>query len=105
MESEARLVLIDYGLPLPELQYPIRGRDGDVWRVDFAWPEARVAAEYESIDHHVGRAEMLRDKKRFAGVQECGWTVIPIVVDDVRRFPARLAERIDSHLSRSRLAG
>jgi hypothetical protein len=105
MESEARLVMIDYGLPLPELQYPIRGRDGDVWRVDFAWPEARVAAEYESIDHHVGRAEMLRDKKRFAGVQECGWTVIPIVVDDVRRFPARLAERIDSHLSRSRLAG
>jgi hypothetical protein len=105
MESEARLIMIDYGLPLPELQYPIRGRDGDVWRVDFAWPEARVAAEYESIDHHVGRAEMLRDKKRFAGVQECGWTVIPIVVDDVRRFPARLAERIDSHLSRSRLAG
>lgn len=101
MESEARLVMIDYGLPLPELQYEIHGRNGESWRVDFAWPDARVAAEYESVDWHVGRAEMLRDKKRFAGVQECEWTVIPIVVDDVRRYPARLAQRIDSHLARS----
>lgn len=105
MESEARLVMIDYGLPRPELQYEIHGRDGEVWRVDFAWPEARVAAEYESIDWHAGKLEMLKDKKRFAGVQECGWTMIPIVVDDVRRFPARLAERIDTHLSRAELAG
>ena len=101
MESEARLVMIDYGLPRPELQYEIRGRNGESWRVDFAWPDARVAAEYESIDWHVGRAEMIRDKKRFAGVQECGWTVIPIVVEDVRRYPARLAQRLDSHLTHS----
>lgn len=104
MESEARLVMIDHGLPLPELQYEIRGRYGEQWRVDFAWPEARIAAEYESVKWHAGRAEMLRDKTRFAGLQECGWTVIPIVVDDVRRNPGRLAERIDGHLLRSRLA-
>jgi very-short-patch-repair endonuclease len=104
MESEARLVMIDYCLPLPELQYEIQGRHGELWRVDFAWPEARVAAEYESIEWHVGRLEMLRDKTRFACVQELGWTVIPIVVDDVRRYPDRLAERIDGHLTRSQAA-
>jgi hypothetical protein len=104
MESEARLVMIDYGLPLPELQYEIPGRDGEVWRVDFAWPEYRVAAEYESIDWHAGKAEMLRDKKRFAGIQETAWTLIPIVVDDVRRYPRRFAERIDYHLSRAQIA-
>jgi very-short-patch-repair endonuclease len=64
-----------------------------------------VAAEYESIGWHAGPAEMVRDKKRFAGVQECGWTVIPIVVDDVRRHPARLAQRIESHLARPRRPG
>jgi very-short-patch-repair endonuclease len=101
MESEARLVMIDYGLPMPELQYEIDGRDGEVWRVDFAWPEARLAAEYESVDWHVGRTEMVRDKKRFAGVQDCGWTIIPIIVDDVRRYPARLAQRIERHLRRA----
>lgn len=104
MESEARLVMIDHGLPTPELQYTIRGANGERWRVDFAWPEARVAAEYESVEWHAGRAEMLRDKARFAGVQEVGWTIVPIVVDDVRRRPARLAQRIDSHLTRAQLA-
>ncbi|MGI9123642.1 MAG: hypothetical protein ACR2JM_02670 [Mycobacterium sp.] len=101
MESEARLVMIDHGLPRPELQYLIRGRDGECWRVDFAWPEARVAAEYDSVQWHAGRSEMLRDKMRFAGVQDVGWIVVPIVVDDVRRTPARMCERIRSHLCRA----
>jgi hypothetical protein len=105
MESEARLVMIDHGLPLPELQYPIHGRDGEQWRVDFAWPEVRVAAEYESVDWHVGREEMLRDKTRWGKIQELGWTIIPIIVDDVRRYPHQLAERIAGHLHHPRMAG
>jgi len=47
---------------------------------------------------------MLSDKKRFAGVQELAWTVIPIVVDDVRGQPRRLADRINYHLSRGQIA-
>jgi hypothetical protein len=105
MESEARLVMIDHGLPLPELQYPIHGRRGELWRVDFAWPEVYVAAEYESVDWHVGREEMLRDKTRWGKIQELGWTIIPIVVHDVRRAPDQLAERIAGHLEHPRMAG
>lgn len=104
MESEARLVMIDHGLPLPELQYTIHGANGERWRVDFAWPDARVAAEYESVEWHAGRTEMLRDKARFAGVQEVGWTVVPIVVDDIRRRPERLTQRIAGHLGRGQVA-
>jgi very-short-patch-repair endonuclease len=104
MESEARLVMIDYGLPNPELQYEIRGSDGESWRVDFAWPDHMVAAEYESIDWHAGRLEMLRDKKRSANVQELGWTLIPMLVDDVRRYPDRMAQRIENHLARAQAA-
>ena len=99
MESEARLVMIDHEVPMPELQYEITGRDGTTYRVDFAWPEERVAGEYESVDWHAGRMEMLRDKKRFAGVQEVGWLVIPIVAGDVRERPARLAGRLNHHLA------
>jgi hypothetical protein len=104
MESEARLVMIDYGLPTPELQWPIIGRNSESWRVDFAWPDAKVAAEYESIEFHSGPAEMLKDRMRIAGIQEAGWTVIPIVGDDVRRQPDRLANRIRYHLSGAQLA-
>ncbi|MGO9928450.1 MAG: hypothetical protein ACLPLP_20600 [Mycobacterium sp.] len=104
MESEARLVMIDRGLRFPELQYAIHGRDGELWRVDFAWPDVRLAAEYESVDWHAGRDEMLRDKTRWGKIQELGWTIIPIVVDDVRRDPDRLVERIAGHLDRARMA-
>lgn len=101
MESEARLVMIDHALPMPELQFTISSPTGQRWRVDFAWPDQRVAAEYESVEWHAGRAEMLRDKARFAGVQEAGWTVVPIIVDDVRHRPERLAQRIAGHLARA----
>lgn len=101
MESEARLAMLDGGLPRPELQYLIHGRDGEIWRVDFAWPEARVAVEYESVAWHAGRIEMERDKSRFAGIQDTEWTVIPIVVADVRRTPGRMCERIRRHLDRA----
>lgn len=104
MESEARLAMLDGGLPRPELQYLIHGRDGEVWRVDFAWPDARVAAEYESVAWHAGRVEMERDKNRFAGIQDTEWIVIPIVVADVRRSPGRLGERIQRHLDRATAA-
>lgn len=104
MESEARLVMIDHGLPRPELQYEIRGQNGELWRVDFAWPDAKVAAEYEGLDWHSGPVKMIEDKKRFAGIQEQSWTVIPIVAQDVRRYPRRLADRITYHLSAAQLA-
>lgn len=104
MESEARLVMHDYGVPRPELQFVIDGGEQS-WRVDFAWPARKVAAEYDSIDWHTSRAAMLRDKSRFAGIQHAGWTVIPIVVTDVRLHPERLAERIEDHLWRAAAAG
>lgn len=98
MESEARLAMLDHGLPRPELQYVIHGNDGERWRVDFAWPDARVAAEYESVEFHSGAADMVRDRKRLAGIQETGWILVPIVAGDVRRTPARMCERIRRHL-------
>ncbi len=87
MESEARLVFIDGGLPRPEVQYEIVDRCGDLWRVDFAWPDAMVVAEYESMEWHASPEALRHDRKKFARLQECEYTVVPIVVDDVRRRP------------------
>jgi very-short-patch-repair endonuclease len=104
MESEARLVFLDARLPRPELQYPIVDRYGRVWHVDFAWPEAFVVAEYDSIEWHVGRERMLHDRLKTARLQECGFVTIPMTVDDVRRDPIGLTDRINYHLQRHRLA-
>jgi len=105
MESEARLVFIDGGLPTPELQYEILDRCGKLWRVDFAWPEAMVVAEYESMEWHASPAALKHDRMKTARLQECGWTTVPMVVDDVRRNPCELVGRIVGHLERGRLAG
>jgi hypothetical protein len=105
MESEARLLFIDGRLPMPELQYNIVDCYGKLWRVDFAWPEAKLVAEYDSVEWHVGRDALLHDRLKTARLQECGWTSIPMTVDDIRHDPVGLLDRINSHLMRPRMAG
>jgi hypothetical protein len=100
LESEARLVFIDGGLPMPELQYEIVDKCGKLWRVDFAWPHAMVVAEYESMEWHATPEALRHDRIKVARLQECGWTSIPVIVDDVRRHPFDLVARIAAHLNR-----
>ena len=45
------MVMIDGGVELPELQYEVRDLDGRLWRLDFAWPESRLAAEYDKASN------------------------------------------------------
>ncbi|WP_204815199.1 type IV toxin-antitoxin system AbiEi family antitoxin domain-containing protein [Mycobacterium riyadhense] len=99
MESEARLVFIDHRLPMPESQYDIVDAYGKLWRVDFAWPDAMIVAEYDSVEWHVGRNALLHDRLKTARLQECGWTSIPMTVEDIRGDPVGLVDRINSLLS------
>ncbi|NDJ90815.1 DUF559 domain-containing protein [Mycolicibacter kumamotonensis] len=101
MESESRLMMIDGGLPLPVLQYPIVDRDHRTWRVDFAWPEQRLAVEYDGVVWHEGPEAFAYERQRRAALQEVGWVVIPIIADDVRRRPWQTIRRIETHLARA----
>ncbi|MEB3982298.1 hypothetical protein OQ968_13595 [Mycobacterium sp. 663a-19] len=101
MESEARLVMIDGGLPRPVLQYELIDLTGRLWRLDFAWPEFRVAAEYDGVDWHSGPDAFRRDRKRSAALQDLSWVVVPIIAEDVRYQPAQLVRRLDARLSRA----
>jgi hypothetical protein len=105
MESEARLVFIDGGLPMPELQYEIRDLHGKLWRVDFAWPDSKVVAEYDSVEWHANPEGWKHDRMKAARLQACGWLSVPMVVDDVRKQPYELVNRIFGHLERAPLAG
>lgn len=104
MESEARLVMIDGGLPAPVLQYELVDSWGLTRRVDFAWPQYRVAAEYDGSEWHSGPEAMRRDRERLAALQDLGWVLIPIVAGDVRHRPEMLVARISGHLGRARAA-
>ncbi|OBI83041.1 hypothetical protein [Mycobacterium sp. E740] len=104
MESEARLAMIDGGLPTPELQYEIVDGNGELRRLDFAWPNERVAVEYDGVDWHSGADAMRRDRRRTAALFDVGWTVIPIVFEDVRYRSWEFVGRIDRQLWRARAA-
>lgn len=104
MESEARLVMIDGDLPRPVLQYEVEDLRGCVWRLDFAWPECRVAAEYDGVDWHSGPDAFLRDRRRTAALQEVGWAIVPIVAEDVRYRPRELVQRLEVQLRRAKVA-
>jgi hypothetical protein len=98
MESEARLVMIDGGLRPPVLQYEVVDLQGYTWRLDFAWPELRVAAEYDGVGWHSGPDAFLRDRRRSAALQELGWLIVPIIADDVRYRPRELIRRLETRL-------
>ncbi|MBX7455962.1 type IV toxin-antitoxin system AbiEi family antitoxin domain-containing protein [Mycolicibacterium sp. 3033] len=104
MESEARLEMLDGGLPVPELQYEILDGNGDLRRLDFAWPDRRVAAEYDGVAWHSGPEAMIADRRRFNALADVDWTVVPIVFDDVRYRAWEMVARIDRQLTRARAA-
>lgn len=104
MESEARLAMLDGGLPVPELQYEIIDGNGDLRRLDFAWPDARVAAEYDGVAWHSGPEAMSRDRRRFNALADIDWTLVPIVFDDVRYAAQQMVVRIERQLWRARAA-
>jgi hypothetical protein len=104
MESEARLAMIDGGLPVPELQYEIIDGNGELRRVDFAWPDERVAVEYDGLDWHSGPDALRRDRRRTAALLDVGWVVVAIVFEDVRYRAWEFVARIDTQLRRARAA-
>lgn len=99
MESEARLAMLDGGLPPPVLQYEIVDRNGRIWRVDFAWPDCRVAVEYDGFDWHSDPEAFRRDRQKRAALREIGWSMLSIVADDVRRRPHDMVRRVGAELT------
>lgn len=101
MESEARLMMIDGGLPHPELQFEVVDRDGRLWRLDFAWPDKKFAVEYDGFDFHADPEALRRDRQKRAALHELDWTVMSIVSDDVRRRSWDTVRRIEFELERA----
>ena len=98
MESESRLIMLDGGLPAPQLQFPVLDERGMAkYFLDFAWPGAKVGAEYDSDAFHGGPLDVRRDKARISWLQDHGWLIIYITADDIRR-PRELVARIRKHL-------
>lgn len=81
-ESWIRLDIHDAGLPQPEPQFWIIVDGVPTYRLDLAFPQHRVAVEYDGEEFHRRTdAQKARDRKRRAWLRDHGWTVIVIDKD------------------------
>ena len=75
-ESWARLEIVDRGLPLPALQHWVRIDDVPTYRLDLAYPHARVAVEYDGEEFHTRPEDREHDRRRRELLRDHGWTII-----------------------------
>jgi predicted transcriptional regulator of viral defense system len=98
-ESEAEHLILrlitKHGLPAPVPQYEIRRPDRSlVARVDFAYPDLKVAIEYDSYAHHLGTDAHDRDGARRNAILKVDWYPITATAADLRNGGQRLARDI-----------
>lgn len=75
-------------LPIPIAQYVVGDDEGRaVARVDFAYPDRRLAVELDGYRYHHGRRIWQRDIHRRSALAAMGWRVMHFSYDDVKSQP------------------
>ncbi len=105
-ETRTRLVLVRAGLPRPQTQFRLVGEHHRLTVFDLAWPQYRVAVEYDG-EHHRTKERHLRGE-RSDGTCRCdvrrdlaprdGWDVITATAQMVTRYPDELCTRVGQAL-------
>lgn len=95
-ETRLRLLLRASGLPAPVAQYRVHDDRGFVARVDFAWPDHKLAVEYDGL-WHAEAGQFAKDRRRLNRLQAAGWRVVFVTAADLAR-PVELVQRIAAAL-------
>lgn len=103
MESRLRWMLVDAGLPCPEVNALVRSPGGEVIAMpDLSYPEQRVAVEYDGDVHRTDRRTWMRDIAKRQSLEALGWRVITCTAQDVLHHQDRALAWIRRALARSR---
>ncbi len=104
MESRLRVLLALGGLPRPVPQHVVRDAAGRfVARVDLAWPDERVAVEYDGL-WHADSDQFHRDRRRLNALGRAGWVVVHVTRPGLADGAAGVAADVRRQLS-ARSAG
>ncbi len=105
METLLRLLLVLAGLPEPEPNVSVCGADGvPRARLDLSYPEWKVGIEYDG-DHHLQRAQRVRDVDRAEWLARHGWTVVLVLADHLLSRPLQVLQRVRDALQRAAAHG
>jgi very-short-patch-repair endonuclease len=92
-EDAIRQLLLDAGLPEPELQHWV-DTPGGRYRIDVAYPEFRVGIEGKSRAHHLTDDAFESDSVRDAELTIAGWIVIHVTWAQLQDDPAGVVRRV-----------
>jgi hypothetical protein len=83
-ETRLRLMIGRSGLPQPVAQFTVRHEGRFVARVDFAWPEHRLALEYDGL-WHAESGQFAKDRQRLNELRAADWDVLFVTSGHLRR--------------------
>lgn len=103
LESCARVVFHEEGLPPPEPQVTILGQDGSkIARVDFFWRDYGVAAEADGLLKYQTGADAIAELKRDRLLREEGLEVVHFTWAELFKERGRVVRRVLAAFERSR---
>lgn len=109
VESVAEMSLIRMfkraGIPRPVSQYEIRDGKVFVARVDFAWPELKVAVEMNGFRFHSSPRAHGHDSMRMNDLGALEWNLIGVTPYEIEKRPAPFLERLRKALGLDSGAG
>jgi hypothetical protein len=98
LERLGRSVLVSAGLPTPIAQYPIPW--GSSRRFDDAYPESKLAIEWDSRSWHSQRSAMRSDRRRDREAALHGWILIRFTWQDVTERPDEVSSTVRTLLAK-----
>lgn len=100
-ESRVRFIVIEAGFPEPTPNLWIRLGASQRVRTDLAYPELKIAIEYQG-EYHFSPEQVIDDMERIRELRLRGWIVLLVTRRDVRNPVAFLAELRAALASRGR---
>lgn len=100
-ESHLRVLLQQWGLPPPQLDFDVRGDDGELLGCsELVYSERRLALEYEGGQHRTETAQWNRDIEKYRHYAQAGWEVIRVTAELLYRRPEVLRRQVEEAFAR-----
>lgn len=104
LETRLRRILINHRVPQPVAQFVVEENGRFVARLDYAYPDLKVAIECQSYEWHSGRQSWENDIERHNRLQSLGWLIVYVTWHDLHYRPRTVAQRVLDALCTASLA-
>jgi very-short-patch-repair endonuclease len=99
LETAARLLLREHGLPPPVPQYPVQLADGTRYRLDLAYPSRQLALELDGRQWHSTFTATRADQAREHHLTAHNWRILRFTWQDIFDHPDDVIAKIQSALT------